>query len=261
MITVENVYREIDSMAPFCTQEKWDNSGLLVGDMDMPADKIYISLDISNESVLAAKNAGAQLMVSHHPVIFSPLKNIGTSDPVWQLIQADMAAICVHTPLDIAEEGINARLYDILKSVLSLGEIKDTLCGSGFGWIAESESEMSADDMAKLLRKTLGCSVVRYCNGGRPIRKIALCSGSGGSFLGGLAMQGCDALITGDVKHDCWYTAKNAGIALFDCGHYHTERIMEELLAEKLRAAFPQAEIICGNSQDPVSYAFGGEKI
>lgn len=258
MITVENVYREIDSMAPFCTQEKWDNSGLLVGDMNMPADKIYISLDISNESVLAAKNAGAQLMVSHHPVIFSPLKNIGTSDPVWQLIHADMAAICVHTPLDIAEEGINARLYDMLKSALSLGETEDSLCGSGFGWIAESEREIAADDMAELLRKTLGCSVVRYCDGGRPIRKIALCSGSGGSFLGGLAVQGCDALITGDVKHDCWYTAKNAGISLFDCGHYHTERIMEEILAEKLRVAFPQAEIICGNSQDPVSYAFGG---
>lgn len=261
MITVENIYREIDSMAPFCTQEKWDNSGLLVGDMAMPADKIYISLDISNESVLAAKNAGAQLMVSHHPVIFSPLKNIGTNDPVWQLIQAGIAAICVHTPLDIAEEGINARLYDMLKEKLLLGEIKDTLCGSGFGWIADSECEMDADDMAQLLRKAFGCSTVRYCKGSRPIRRIALCSGSGGSFLGGLAAQGCDALITGDVKHDCWYTAKNAGISLFDCSHYHTEKIAVELLAEKLSAAFPQAEIICDKLGDPVSCAFGGENI
>lgn len=261
MITVENVYREIDRIAPLSTQEKWDNSGLLVGDMTMPADKIYISLDISNESVLAAKNAGAQLMISHHPVIFSPLKNVGSSDPVWQLIQANMAAICVHTPLDIAENGINAKLYDMLQCKLSLGNIEDTLCGSGFGWIAKTKCEMTADNMAEILRGSLGCSVIRYCSGNRPIRKIALCSGSGGSFLDGIIAQGCDALITGDVKHDCWYTAKNAGVSLFDCGHYHTEVIAEKLLCEKLKEAFPQAEIICGNSDDPVSYAFGGESI
>lgn len=260
MITVGDVYKVIDNIAPFCTQEKWDNSGLLVGDKNMPADKIYISLDISNESVQAAKKAGAQLMISHHPVIFSPLKRLVPADPVWQLAAADMAAICVHTPLDMAEGGINTRLYDMLKNPLDLGDITGSADGNGFGWIAESEADFSAEELGTVLRDILGCSVVRYCKASRPIRKIALCSGSGGSFLADAAAQGCDAYITGDVKHDCWYAARNAGIALFDCGHYHTECIAEELLAEKLREAFPDADIICDKGGDPVSYIMGGEE-
>ncbi|MDE6019623.1 MAG: Nif3-like dinuclear metal center hexameric protein [Ruminococcus sp.] len=256
MIRVKDIYNEIDRIAPFCTQEKWDNSGLLVGDMEMPADRIYICLDISNEAVLAAKKASAQLMISHHPIIFSPLKNLSKSDPVWHLAKADIAALCVHTPLDIAAEGINSRLYEILRERLALGEIKDSLCGSEFGWIAESSRPFRSNEMADILRDTLGCTVVRYTSGDRLIKRIALCSGSGGSFLGGVIEQQCDALITGDVKHDLWYTAKNAGISLFDCGHYHTEKIAAELLAEKLKVAFPEIEIICDESGDPVSYSF-----
>ncbi len=257
MITVGDIYREIDRIAPFSTQESWDNSGLIAGDMSMPADKIYIALDISGEAVLAAKNAGVQLMVSHHPVIFSPLKNLYPANPVWKLAASNMSAICVHTPLDIAKEGINAKLYEMCREKLSLGEVIDSLCGSGFGWIAESKSAFSASDMAEILKDIFGCTVVRYCDGGRTIRRIALCSGSGGSFLNGIIEQQCDALITGDIKHDNWYTAKNAGVSLFDCGHYHTERMAVNILAEKLAKAFPDIEIICDKIGDPVMYEFG----
>ncbi|MGN0592313.1 MAG: Nif3-like dinuclear metal center hexameric protein [Ruminococcus sp.] len=258
MITVGEVYREIDRMAPFCTQEKWDNSGLLVGAPHMPADRMYISLDLSNASVAAARAVGAQLMVSHHPVIFSPLKQLIPTDPVWQLAAANMAAICVHTPLDLAEGGINRRLYDKLRDVLDLQTVTDTLGGSGFGWIAESRRDWNAERLAQSLQRVLGCQVVRYCPAARPIRKIALCSGSGGSFLHDAIEQGCDGLITGDIKHDCWYGARNAGMALFDCGHYHTELVAQELLAERLCIAFPDAEIICDTQGDPVSYVWGG---
>ncbi|MBQ8515008.1 MAG: Nif3-like dinuclear metal center hexameric protein [Ruminococcus sp.] len=258
MRTVGEIYKEIDRIAPFCTQEKWDNSGLLVGDRTMPADRIYISLDISNESIEAAKAAGAQLMVSHHPVIFSPLKRLGPSDPVWQLAAANIAAICVHTPLDIAEGGINTRLYDMLREALSLGEIIGSADGRGFGWIAESGCGFEAEELAVVLKDILGCSVVRYCKGNRTIRKIALCGGSSSTFLEDVIAEGCDAFITGDIKHDRWYTARNAGIALFDCGHYHTECMAQEIFAEKLREAFPDAEIICETQGDPVSYVWGG---
>lgn len=260
MITVGDIYKAIDSFAPFCTQEKWDNSGLLVGSMDMPADKIYITLDISKESIEAAKAAGAQLIVAHHPIIFSPFKSLAPSDPVWQLAAANMAAICVHTPLDIAEGGINTRLYDMLKGTLSLGGITGSPDGSGLGWIAESSEDFSAEELASILKETLGCPVVRFCKSDRPIRKIALCGGSGSSFLEDVIAQGCDALITGDIKHDRWYTARNAGIALFDCGHYHTECIAQDIFAEKLREAFPDAEVTIDNGGDPVSYVFGGDE-
>ncbi len=259
MITAGDIYKAIDAFAPFCTQEKWDNSGLLAGDMDMPADKIYVTIDISNEAVERAAEAGAQLIVAHHPIIFSPLKSLGSSHPVWKLAASGIAAICVHTPLDMSAEGINARLYGMLKDGFSLGEITCSL--EDFGWIAESGREFTAKETAKSLKKLLGCSVVRYCSGNRPIRKIAVCSGSGSSLLEEASAMGCDAFVTGDVKHDRWYAAKNMGISLFDCGHYHTELISQDIIAEKLKAAFPQAEIICDNSGDPVSYIFEGAEI
>ncbi len=258
MRTVGEIYQEIDRFAPFCTQEKWDNSGLLVGAPEMPADKIYVTLDISAASIAAAKAVGAQLMVAHHPVIFSPLKRLAPTDAVWQLAAAHMAAICVHTPLDIAAEGINTRLYDLLKEPLALEEIRGSIGGSGFGWIAETTQPMTAQALAEVLRDVLSCTMVRYCDGGKEVRRIALCSGSGSSFLEDVVAEGCDALITGDIKHDRWYAARNMGVALFDCGHYHTECIAQEILAEKLRSAFPDAEIICDCGGDPVSYVQKG---
>ncbi len=259
MIKVSDIYKIIDNTAPFCTQEKWDNSGLLVGSMDMPADRIYITLDISSESIAAARTAGAQLMISHHPVIFSPLKSLSPTDPVWQLAEAGIAAICVHTPLDMAKDGINSRLYDMLQEKLSLSSITGAIEGE-LGWIAESGRDFTAEELAVILKDTLGCTVVRYCKGIRPIRRIGLCCGSGGSLLGDVAALGCDCYITGDVKHDCWYSARNAGVALFDCGHYHTECIAQDIIAEKIRDAFPMAEIICDKGGDPVSYLFAGDK-
>ncbi len=257
MITAGDVYKAIDAFAPFSTQEKWDNSGLLVGDSSMAADRIYVTIDISNESIEAAKAAGAQIMVAHHPIIFSPMKSLAPSDPVWKLAAANMAAICVHTPLDMAAEGINARLYNMLSGELELGEITASL--EDFGWIAESHADLTSEELGAVLKEVLGCTVVRYTGADKPLKRIAVCGGSGSSLLEEAYALGCDAFITGDVKHDRWYTAKNMNIALFDCGHYHTERISAEILAEKLREALPEAEIIVGDLGDPVSYIYGGE--
>lgn len=102
MRTVQDVYSIINTFSPFSTQEKWDNSGLLVGTGSMPVHKIYVTLDISNETIAAAQEQGADLMVAHHPIIFSPLKQLSPDSPVWKLAAANMAAICVHTPLDRA---------------------------------------------------------------------------------------------------------------------------------------------------------------
>lgn len=120
MRTVQDVYSIINTFSPFSTQEKWDNSGLLVGTGSMPVHKVYVTLDISNETIAAAQELGADLMVAHHPIIFSPLKQLSPDSPVWKLAAANMAAICVHTPLDRARGGINDRLHQLLKNRCSL---------------------------------------------------------------------------------------------------------------------------------------------
>ncbi|MBQ8823817.1 MAG: Nif3-like dinuclear metal center hexameric protein [Ruminococcus sp.] len=265
MISVEQIYNAINAIAPFSTQEKWDNSGLLVGAKNMPANKIYLTLDISIDTISEAKELGADLIISHHPVIFSPLKSITPNDSVWQLIHSDMSAICVHTPLDIAKTGINARVYQILKLSLSLkGDYQffdNTSDKIGIGWIDKTDKEWDEISLAEVLQKIFNVPVVRYSKGNKPISRIYFCSGSGSSMLEEVAEMGVDAVITGDVKHDRWYTARNLGISLFDCGHYYTEKIAVQILKEYLQDKFSEAEIFCSTKDNPVYYIMGDNNI
>ena len=182
MTTVQEIYETIDAFAPFASQESWDNSGLLAGAGTQPAEKILTTLDISQGVIAEAAAQGVQLIVSHHPVIFSPLKALPVQHPVYQLAAHQIAAICVH------------------------------------------------------------------------------CSGSAASMLDLAAAQGCDALITGDIKHDRWYAAEFSDVALFDCGHYGTERFAAEILAAHIRAAHPEVTVIAQAGADPAEICAGGEE-
>lgn len=120
MLTVKEVYEAIDAFAPFASQESWDNSGLLVGGMAQPADRILTTLDISEAIVAQAVAEQVQLVVAHHPVIFSPLKTLPPDSPVYQLAAHGIAAICVHTPLDMAPLGLNTFAHTLLEKPLAL---------------------------------------------------------------------------------------------------------------------------------------------
>lgn len=263
MLTVQEVYDIIDGFAPFASQESWDNSGLLVGSMTHPAERILTTLDISEEVITQAVEQQVQLIVAHHPVIFSPLKALPQNHPVYQLAAHGIAAICVHTPLDIAPEGLNAYAHALLKEPLSLANQQSVLepswtDGRGFGWIDVSTQEWTPCALAGVLEKTFG--TVRYSAKAVPIRKIAYCSGSAASMLELAAARGCDALITGDIKHDRWYAAEFENMALFDCGHYGTERFAAEILADQIQKALPRVQIIRNAGRNPAEFWVGDEK-
>lgn len=263
MLTVRNIYETIDSFAPFASQESWDNSGLLVGDMAMPAERILTTLDISASVIREAIAHQVQLIVAHHPVIFSPIKCVPACSPVYQLAANGIAAICIHTPLDISPEGLNIYAHAQLKETLTLEGSPTVLeptwtDGRGFGWIDMSRKVWTSETLAEQLQKTLGCSNVRYSSQRKHIRKIAYCSGSAASMLELAAEQGCDALITGDIKHDRWYAAEFLGISLFDCGHYGTEQIAARILHDKIQAAHPEAKVFCLPGEDPAAVLAGG---
>ena len=252
------ICRFFDSLYPFSTQEKWDNSGLLAENESMSCRKILLTLDITCESISEAERKGAELMISHHPVIFQPLKNIRRSTPVFRLIRSGIAALCMHTNLDIANNGTNGVILDKLRERLS---IKETLpfenCGGGryLGYIADLQEAISPDDLGALLKDIFGCAYVRASHRRENISRIAFCSGSGGSMLELALENGCDAYITGDVKHDVWIDAANRGIALFDCGHFHTENIVLPELKRILEKEFPLLDVeIAESSSDPVRY-------
>ena len=263
MLTVKEVYEAVNGFAPFASQESWDNSGLLVGSMTQPADRILTTLDISEEVIAQAVQQQVQLIVAHHPVIFSPLKALPQNSPVYQLAAHGIAAICVHTPLDMSPVGLNAYAHGLLAEPLALENAQSVLepswtDGRGFGGIDTSTRTWTPQALAQVLEKTFG--TVRYSAKETPIRKIAYCSGSAASMLELAVAKGCDALITGDIKHDRWSAAEFENIALFDCGHYGTERFAAEILAQRLRDAFPAAQVTANAGDDPAKIFIGDEK-
>lgn len=252
-MTVHEIYQFLDDIAPFSAQEKWDNSGLLVGDPSCSVSSVLVTLDITLAAVEEARRNGCDLIISHHPVIFSPLKRLTPNDPVYALAANRMAAICSHTPFDIASGGINDILAGMLGERVALeGEILP-LDDAGCGRIVTLRDPMSATEIAKAAKEVLGCNTVRLMDTGMPVKTLGICSGSGASMLEEIEGR-CDALLTGDVKHDRWYAAQHLGISLIDCGHYHTEVVMVKALAERLQTQFPALAVYEWEGGDPVSY-------
>ncbi len=142
----------------------------------------------------------------------------------------------------MAQFGINDIISDMLREPLGLNESRKPFeplqegSNAGNGRICELSKPMYASEIASLLKNLFGCRVVRYTDSDVPIKKIAICSGSGGSFLNDVIKSGCDAYITGDIKHDIWVDASNSNFALFDCGHYYTEHIVTDYLVNVLKA-------------------------
>lgn len=258
MNLVSEIYTYIDSFAPFSTQEKWDNSGLLTGSMNKKVSKVLVTLDITNEVADEAAEIGAELIIAHHPVIFKPLYSLSENEPSCKLLKSGISAICVHMPYDVAEGGMSDILMNLVGFEKSEGILEITGQRNksyGFGTIGVASQEYMADALAEKLKNILGCTIVRYTDGGKPIKKAAFCTGSGGNLIEAALNQGADAYITSEVKHDQWLLAKQRGISVFDCGHFHTENIGMIRLCKMLAADFSNIEFVMSEvNKDPVKY-------
>lgn len=127
MTNVDSIFKYLNEIAPTRLAESYDNPGLLVGDKNKEVKKALLCLDITSACVIEAKEMDAQLLISHHPVIFSPIKNVlsdGATAPVYKLVKNDISAICMHTNLDRADGGVNDCLCDAvgLKDITKIGE-------------------------------------------------------------------------------------------------------------------------------------------
>lgn len=259
MYTVKDVFAVMDVIAPMKNLHKGDNSGLLVGDGDAPVSKVLFALDVTCEVVREAAEKGAEVIVAHHPVIFHPLYTLDEKNPACLALKHGIACICFHSPLDMADGGINDIIFDMLDPALKLK--KQSVLehvhpdGRGYGWVCAVGNEIMPDRLGMLLKDIFGNKVVRYTNSGKGVKKLAFCSGGAGGNLPLAIAAGADAYITGDVKHDQWITARNSGIALYDCGHFHTEDIAIPYLIKRFEEAMPGLELVHAKSdKDPVDY-------
>lgn len=255
-VTVGDVYRLIDEFAPFSTQDKFDNAGLLVGSMEDAADKIEICLDITCKTVEEAAEKGAQLIVSHHPVIFNKLSALEKCDPVYLLAKHGINAICAHTNVDMAKNGISDVMLELLGFKGDTRVLEPVHSdGTGYGRIVELDFTADAEELAQRCKKAFGCKVVRYYDSRKDIKTVGVCSGAGGGeeHVANAAKVGCDALITGDVKHSGFIEAANRGITLIDAGHFHTENIICKPLAAMLKQRLDVDVFVAESSVDLVS--------
>lgn len=250
MITVNDILRYMETIAPRSMKMDWDNVGLLCGSISTPVTKILVALDPFEHVCKEAADMGAQLLVTHHPMIFQALKAVTDETSIGRgimlLCRHGISAVNAHTNLDCAPGGVN----DTLAAALGLEEIAvvnpSGVDAAGLEWgLLRSgyTEETTLPEFLSHVKQALGCEGLRYTDGGKPVHKVAV---GGGSCAGGMLEAldaGCDTFVTADIKYNQFWDAKDLGLNLIDAGHFHTENPVVAVLASKIAAAFPEVEV------------------
>ena len=238
MVKVENVIKTIEKLAPAELAESWDNSGWQINLGKKSAKNVLLCLSVTPDILSQAVNNGCDLIISHHPLFFTEFKKI-SPDSITQklLVEAVKNGIQIysaHTNLDKAKGGVN----DILCEKLGLSP-KKTICD--YVKISNLSEEVDLDDFIIRLKLSLNVSKIKIINPDniQKIRRIAVCSGSGGDFASELS--GVDAFITGDIKYHTALDVQN--MVLIDAGHFETERIILETIKNLIKKEAPDAVI------------------
>ena len=242
MTTVNDILNYIETLAPRELKMDWDNVGLNCGSRTASVKKLLLALDPFEHVCAEAAAWGADLLVTHHPLIFRPIPMV-TDDAaitrgLMELIRHNISHICAHTNLDCAEGGVN----DVLAETLELHDIQKV---GAYGGMMRC-GEVAQQDLPAFLsfvKEKLHCDGLRYCDGGKPVRKVCVGGGSCSDGLYDAVCAGCDAFVTADVKYNGFWDAKEQGLSLIDAGHFHTENPVVAVLAAKITAAFPEIEV------------------
>lgn len=240
-MTVQDIFDLLNEKAPFASAEDWDNPGLLVGDPNRPVERVLVALDATAGAVDTAVALGAALILTHHPVIFAPLKRLNANSVPYRLAQEGIALIATHTNLDKAIGGVNDTLAD------RLGLENVTIAEDGYTRIGVLPGEMTARDFAAHVAHVLD-TPVRYA-GETPVATVAVCGGGGGDFIAGCVGL-ADAYVTGEVKHHEWLAAADQ-IGVVEAGHYATEVPVVDTLAAWLEETFPALSVTVYRDGNP----------
>ena len=238
---VKDVVKAIEDFAPLSIQEGWDNSGLCVGSPEAPVKSVLLGLDCTPELVDEAIACGADMIVTHHPLIFSGLKKVTPEDQVGEAVikavKADISIYAAHTSADKVIAGVSgamaARLG--LENVSVLDEDGD---GTGLGAVGDFPQPLSAEEAVALVKERFGLKAMRAS---RPvdgmISRVAVCGGSGGSLIKAAMASGAQLYISGDISYHNFFTKE--GFMIMDIGHYESEIEIVDILFSLLRKNFP----------------------
>ncbi len=250
MITVQDVLDCVQGFAPTYMKESWDKVGLNCGRRNAPVTKVLVALDPFEAVCREARELGAELLVTHHALIWQP--GFVTDESQWgkntlYLIENGIAHLNAHTNLDCAPGGVN----DTLANALGLSNTQvvspagTDAEGNPYGLLRMGEvPAQSLDSFMTTVKERLGCPGLRYASCGKPVSRVAVGGGACAGFIGQAIDAGCDTFVTADVRYNQFWDARDLGINLIDAGHFHTENPVCEILARVISVAFPELTVV-----------------
>lgn len=265
MMNTAEILAYINEIAPAGYAEDWDNVGLLVGSRKRMISKVLICLDVTSGVIDEAIEQGADLIISHHPFLFSKLSRMDLDTQkgkqIETLIKNDICVISVHTNLDFTSGGVNDTLAEAL-SLTECGNLKTYSpegfnCVLGMGKVGELQSEESAENFIRNLKQALSVDNVRLI-GNQPntVKKVAVFCGSFDGDLQSVYSQNVDVLVTGDIKYHTALDAQEINLFVIDVGHFASEYLIVNKLKALLSKKFDGVEFICSNMEkDPFIFA------
>lgn len=265
-IKLAELIATIEKAAPMRLKEDWDNPGLAVGNPEQIIDKVMVGMDVTMELINEAKEAGAQLVLTHHPMLFAPANSVTpqtlSGQKILSLIQNNISAYSAHTNLDKAKRGMNDRFMELLgfKNWALLEEDEEGQSeDEGIGRIASMEP-ISLRELAVKVADALSLAELRVCGElDQMIETVAVINGSGAEFIRGAKDQGINCIITGDTKYHEVLDALEDGICIIDPGHFASEwkvfqAAMTEVQAEVIKEVGPIEFIFSESAKDPYQY-------
>jgi len=246
MPTISEIYQHLNTVLPASLSCDWDNDGLMVcADPEAEVKTILFALDITPAVVEYAEKIGAQLIISHHPLIFSGIRRMdghdGTTRKVMSLLRHDISAMSFHTRLDAADGGVN----DILAQLFSLSDVlKFGVEGDTAARIGTLPSPMAFEDFCRLVKETLHAPSVCGAKGGGTVSRLAVLGGSGKDYIREAQKMGADTYLTGEVNYNYLLEAAENGLSVVTAGHYHTEAPFTAFFEKTLTEAFGNLEFV-----------------
>ena len=238
---VKDIIDVIEDFAPLSIQEKWDNSGLCIGSFQDEVSSVLIGLDCTEDLVDEAVECGADMIVTHHPLIFSGLKKITPDDQVGaaviKAIKAGISIYAAHTSADKVMAGVSGAMAAKLglQNVTILDEDGE---GTGLGVVGDLSEPLTAAEAVSMVKESFGLKAMRTS---KPlegmISRVAMCGGSGGSLIPAAKASGAQLYLSGDISYHNFFTPE--GFMIMDIGHYESEIEIVDILFSLLKKKFP----------------------
>lgn len=253
----DEIMEKLETLSPKNYAEAWDNIGLLAGRRDKEVETIYIALDVSDEVIADAVRVGADMLLTHHPLIFKKLSRVNTDDfigrRIYELIRNDISYYAMHTNFDVM--GMADAAADELglrdRAVLNV-TFEDEISKEGCGRVGRLEKPMSVETLAGLVKKSFQVPNVKVFGAlGGIVETAAVMPGSGGSYIREAIAAGADVMITGDIDHHEGIDAVAQGLTVIDAGHYGIEKLFIPYMEEFIKRELPKLKVYRAEFREP----------